>query len=82
MKNILKSYDNRIGENLKSLRLSAVLTQAELAQKIKITFQQMQKYDRGSNRISSSTLFYLLELLNIYRQPLFGKNQTWTPAER
>ena len=35
----------------------AGLTQSDLGEKVKLTFQQIQKYEKGENRISASKLF-------------------------
>ncbi len=49
----------RIGGNLRRLRLLAGLSQTALAEKLGITFQQIQKYEEGSNRISAPVLYQL-----------------------
>ena len=41
------------------------MTQDELAHEIGVTFQQIQKYERGTNRIGASRLFHLSQLLSI-----------------
>lgn len=48
--------DPIIGANLRALRLSSGLTQENLAEKIDRTFQMVQKYEQGTNRLSCSTL--------------------------
>lgn len=49
--------DVHIGRRLKARRTLVGLTQAEIATAIGVTFQQVQKYERGANRISGSRLF-------------------------
>ena len=56
--------DSHVGARLRMLRRSAKLSQTELATSLGITFQQIQKYERGSNRISASKLFDAAQLLN------------------
>jgi transcriptional regulator with XRE-family HTH domain len=41
------------------------LSQEKLADKIGLTFQQVQKYERGTNRISASRLYHLSRLLDV-----------------
>lgn len=48
--------DAHVGMRLRALREAAGLTQAELAAKMGFSFQQLQKYERGINRVSASRL--------------------------
>lgn len=48
--------DVRIGRRVELARKSAGLTQHQLAQKLGISFQQLQKYECAANRISCSRL--------------------------
>ena len=48
--------DTHVGSKVKSRRLMLGLSQEELAKSIGLTFQQVQKYERGTNRISVSRL--------------------------
>ena len=41
------------------------MTQAQLAEQLGITFQQVQKYERGTNRIAASTLYKASKILNV-----------------
>lgn len=45
------------GATLRRLRLSRSMGQAQLGEALGVTFQQVQKYERGFNRLSVSTLF-------------------------
>ena len=51
-----------IGENLRRLRKERGITQTELAHYLGITFQQVQKYETGGNRISADRLFLIRKL--------------------
>jgi transcriptional regulator with XRE-family HTH domain len=55
--------DIEVGEKLKQRRLELGFTQQHLADAIGVKFQQIQKYERGSNRVSSSNLFALANAL-------------------
>jgi transcriptional regulator with XRE-family HTH domain len=48
--------DIALGERIRGLRRRRGLTQADLALAVGVTFQQIQKYERGANRVSASML--------------------------
>ena len=56
--------DIHVGFRLRQLRKAKGLTQAQLAEAIGVTFQQVQKYERGANRLSASKLFEAGKVLN------------------
>ncbi len=60
----IKELDKIIGKRIRYLRQISGLTQAELALKLNISPQQLQKYEKGSNKISASRLEALAEILN------------------
>ncbi len=51
--------DAHVGEKLRLARALRGLSQEKLAAFESLTFQQMQKYEKGSNRISTSRLYHL-----------------------
>ncbi len=57
--------DLEIGRRLRQSRLVENLTQGQLAQKLGISFQQLQKYENGANRISASRLWSLSRALRL-----------------
>lgn len=57
-------FDVRIGARIVALRQERRVTQAELARKIGVTFQQVQKYEKGRNRVSGSRLVQVAEALS------------------
>jgi len=57
--------DAIVGQRLRELRMLAGLSQSDLAATIGLTFQQLQKYERGVNRISASKLYLLARHLNV-----------------
>ena len=61
------SEDAMIGANLNKIRKLNNVSQTELASFLGMTFQQVQKYEKGINRISASRLF---ELANALRVPV------------
>ncbi len=59
------NIDQRIGRNLRAARHAAGLSQTALAQELGVTFQQVQKYENGVNRISAATLFAAARALGL-----------------
>jgi transcriptional regulator with XRE-family HTH domain len=57
--------DRHIGLRLRSRRSTLQMTQSDLATALGVTFQQVQKYEKGSNRVSASTLKELAETLKV-----------------
>lgn len=59
------SFDIQIGKKIRQWRLTRGLTQAQLGEKIGVTFQQIQKYENGINRVLVSRLYDLAIALSI-----------------
>lgn len=57
--------DMLIGRRVRRLRAARGLSQTELGQAIDVTFQQIQKYEAGTNRIAASTLLRIAEALDV-----------------
>ncbi|MDO8606176.1 MAG: helix-turn-helix transcriptional regulator [Phaeospirillum sp.] len=57
--------DTHVGERIRLRRLRLGMTQTELGRAIGLTLQQVQKYERGINRVSSSRLFDLSGALQV-----------------
>ena len=84
------SLDNQIdqivGANLRRLRLERGFSQDKIAQRLGITFQQVQKYEKGRNRISASTLYFLSDILDVKFDEFFRgtplNEQTSTPVKK
>jgi transcriptional regulator with XRE-family HTH domain len=58
------SEDVEIGRKIRALRLQRGLSQTSLAEGIGLTFQQVQKYEKGTNRVSAGRLQQIAELLD------------------
>ena len=63
--------DLHVGKRVRMYRVKAGISQTDLGQHLGVTFQQIQKYEKGLNRISSSRLQKISELLNIPVAALF-----------
>lgn len=59
------AIDAYVGQRLRLCRTQRGLTQEQLAGLLGVTFQQVQKYERGSNRISASRLWDLSKALDV-----------------
>ena len=64
MKRTPNSVDVHVGVRVRSRRMAIGLTQDRLAKALGITFQQIQKYEKGSNRIGASRLQAISRILN------------------
>ncbi len=59
------AVDRRIGQRVRSRRLEISMSQERLAELLGVTFQQVQKYEKGVNRIAASRLFDIAASLNM-----------------
>lgn len=57
--------DVYIGQRLRAERLARKMSQVELGAALNVTFQQIQKYERGDNRVSASMLSKAAEALDL-----------------
>lgn len=64
--------DVQIGARVRARREALGINQSELGRRIGVTFQQVQKYEKGVNRISASTLIRAAEALLCPASDLLG----------
>jgi transcriptional regulator with XRE-family HTH domain len=76
------SRDAEVGRRVRSRRLECRLSQTELADRIGVTFQQVQKYEKGVNRIGAGRLQRISEALEVPISFFFGGGATGAPAAR
>ncbi|MCX7558661.1 helix-turn-helix transcriptional regulator [Sulfitobacter sp. F26204] len=57
--------DIHVGRKLKQIRTLRRLSQTDVARKLNLSFQQIQKYEIGSNRVAASRLFELAQILDV-----------------
>lgn len=72
--------DHDIGKRLRKWRLAQEIDACELANRLGITQQQLQKYEKGQTRIAASRLFEIAQSLNIpvhwfFREPASGDGE-------
>ena len=60
-----ENFNKHLGGKLKLRRLALGLTQTKVAKAINVTFQQIQKYEKGTNGISSLRIMQLANFLKV-----------------
>ena len=60
-----ENFNRHLGSKLRMRRLALGLTQTKVAQAINVTFQQIQKYEKGTNGISSLRIMQLANFLKV-----------------
>ena len=57
--------DREVGQRIRAQRLIRKMSQEELGDRLGITFQQIQKYEKGANRVAAGRLIKIAEVLNM-----------------
>jgi transcriptional regulator with XRE-family HTH domain len=68
--------DVLVGQNIRICRLQRGLTQTELGQRIGVSFQQVQKYENGANRVGASRITQVATALEVSLLSLFDGTTT------
>src|SRR5216684_5373196 len=68
--------DVLVGQNIRICRLQKGLSQGELGRRIGVTFQQVQKYEKGANRVGASRLQQIADVLGVPIPTLFDGAST------
>ena len=68
-------FDTEVGARVRVTRKIRGVSQEELANRVGLTFQQIQKYERGANRISASKLKAISEALGVSMSSLLGESE-------
>jgi len=61
----VEAWDVEVGRRIRARRLECWLSQQELAQGLGVSFQQIQKYEKGTNRVSAGRLLAICNLLQV-----------------
>lgn len=72
--------DIHVGKKIREARLVRGLTQSGVAKQLSLSFQQLQKYETGYNRVSASKLFELAQLLDVAPAYFFEGLQASAPS--
>lgn len=75
-----EEVDRHVGAELRKARKAAGLSQGALGQAIGVTFQQIQKYERGANRVSASAMWGLSRALGVRPADLFPPMDDPSPS--
>jgi transcriptional regulator with XRE-family HTH domain len=67
--------DRHVGNRMRMRRLLVGMSQEKLGELLGITFQQVQKYEKGSNRVSASRLYHVAKVLAVPVQYFFDELQ-------
>jgi transcriptional regulator with XRE-family HTH domain len=73
--------DATVGRNLRIWRMSKGLSQAQLASRLGVTFQQLQKYEVGANRIGTGRLVKAAAVLRVPISALFEGTNAAEPSQ-
>jgi transcriptional regulator with XRE-family HTH domain len=68
--------DVLVGQNIRICRLQQKFSQTELGRRIGVTFQQVQKYEKGANRVGASRLTQIADVLGVPLLALFDGSTT------
>ena len=77
-----KAVDIHVGERVRQRRTLLGMSQTKLATAVGLTFQQIQKYERGANRMGSSRLFEFAKILDVPVSYFFDEMAANTKAGR
>jgi len=69
----ISQIDIDVGQRIRGRRKLLGMTQSALAEGLGITFQQIQKYEKGTNRVGSSRLQHIATILGTTPSALFGE---------
>ncbi|MDM9625359.1 helix-turn-helix transcriptional regulator [Rhizobium sp. S152] len=88
MKEAPHAVDVHVGKTIRIKRLMRKVSQTELGDRVGVTFQQIQKYEKGSNRVSASMLVEIAGALDVDVRSFFedmsaqgSANDNPTPSE-
>jgi transcriptional regulator with XRE-family HTH domain len=72
-------YDIDVGRRIRARRMFRAMSQTQLGEKLGITFQQVQKYEKGTNRVSAGRLKRIAEILDVSVSYFFSLPNTTAP---
>src|SRR6267378_3184913 len=70
--------DAMVGARIRMLRVNRGISQTILAERIGVTFQQVQKYEQGANRVGASRLSQIASVLDVSGWRIFRILPGWT----
>jgi transcriptional regulator with XRE-family HTH domain len=79
-KKILDPIDQHVGSRVRMRRMMLDMSQTTLGEALGITFQQVQKYEKGTNRVSASRLQHISHILQV-PVPFFFEGAPHLPGQ-
>jgi transcriptional regulator with XRE-family HTH domain len=76
-----RPVDVLVGQNIRICRLQQGLSQTDLGERIGLTFQQIQKYEKGTNRVGASRVTQIADALGVPLSNLFDGRPTSARAD-
>ena len=73
--------DIRVGETIRAHRLIAGMSQKDLADRLGVSFQQVQKYEKGTNRVGAGRLPQIAAIFGVPISALFDANANTSPGD-
>ena len=67
------SIDADVGAQVRALRIAADMTQESLGEALGLAFQQVQKYEKGANRMGASRIVEIARIFKVPITAIFGK---------
>ena len=64
-RSVINPTDKHVGSRVRMRRLMLDMSQTDIANGLGLTFQQVQKYEKGTNRISASRLQHISQILQV-----------------
>src|SRR6202035_5630348 len=77
-----QKIDKVIGRNIRIHRLAKKMSQTELGDQLGVSFQQVQKYENGTNRVGSGRLYQIAAILGLHVSNFFKGGETAEKAEK
>lgn len=77
-----QTYDEKLGMNIRNMRMSQGVSQSKLGTAVGITFQQIQKYENGTNRVSVSRCKMIADELGTTIENLLPKDNCKTKVNK
>ena len=75
------SVDLHVGGKIRDRRKELRLSQADLGKEIGVSFQQLQKYEHGTNRVGASRLAAIAKALRVPVAYFFSEDETQNPTK-
>src|SRR5918911_4828877 len=72
-------YDVEVGRRIRARRVARQMSQMELAGRLGLTFQQVQKYEKGTNRVAASRLKRIAKILDVPILYFFDEADEYAP---